>query len=72
MTNNHEQTLVLHRPLLVLTALQVEQIDRALASLGPYAEVRLIKNKGKLRFIQKLDSETAIEPFEPTYPREGG
>lgn len=55
---------MLRKPLLVLTPLQVEQIDRALASLGPFAEVRLIKNKGKLRFIQKLDSETALEPFD--------
>jgi hypothetical protein len=65
MTDDHGQTLELRRPLRVLTALQVEQIDRALASLGPYAEVRLIKNNGKLRFIQKLDSESALGPLPP-------
>ena len=36
---------------------QIKQIDRALAEVGDFGEVRLIKAKGKLRFIQKLDSE---------------
>ncbi len=60
MRNDAGDTFVLQRPLRVLTTCQVEQIDDALATLGPYAEVRLIKHRGKLRFIQKLDSEKAI------------
>jgi hypothetical protein len=54
-------TLVLSRPLSVLTPRQVQLIDRALASLGPFSEVRLVKMGGKLRFIQTLDSESALE-----------
>jgi len=55
-------TLVLNKPLEVLTARQVQLIDQALASLGPFSEVRLIKVRGKLRFIEKLESESALEP----------
>ena len=54
------QVLKLSRRLKVLTGLQIEQIDGMLAELGPFAQVRLIKEKGKLRFIQKLESENAI------------
>jgi hypothetical protein len=46
----------------MLTPEQVRQIDRALADLGPSAEVRLIKTRGRLRFIQKIDSESITEP----------
>jgi hypothetical protein len=46
----------------VLTSDQVRQIDRALADLGPSAEVRLIKARGRLRFLQKIDSENVSEP----------
>lgn len=53
-------TLTLKRPLKMLTARQICQIDDALAVLGPFAEVRLIKNRGKLRFIQKVDSESVL------------
>ena len=64
MTSEEDHTSVPRKPLRVLTARQVEQIDEALATLGPFAEVRLIKNRGKLRFIQKLESEDAIERRE--------
>jgi hypothetical protein len=57
-------TLTLDRPLRVLTPRQIQQIDGALADLGPFAEVRLIKNKGKLRFIQKVESESALGPSD--------
>jgi hypothetical protein len=57
-------TLVLSKPLEVLTARQVQLIDQALASLGPFSEVRLIKVRGKLRFIEKLESESALEPSD--------
>jgi hypothetical protein len=54
-------TLVLEEPLKVLTSRQIQKIDDALAGLGPFAEVRLIKNRGKLRFIQKMESESMLE-----------
>lgn len=57
-------TLTLDRPLQALTPWQIQQIDEALASLGPFAEVRLIKNRGKLRFIQKVESESALGPSD--------
>ena len=39
---------------------QIKLIDDALSELGPFGEVRLIKAKGKLRFIQLLDSRSAF------------
>jgi hypothetical protein len=53
-------TLVLDKPLKVLTSWQIQKIDDALAGLGPFAEVRLVKNRGKLRFIQKVESESML------------
>ena len=45
---------------------QIKQIDRALAEIGNFGEVRLVKAKGKLRFIQKLDSkEIGYGKFAP-------
>jgi hypothetical protein len=44
------------RPLKVLTPEQVAEIDRALEEVGPFGEVRLVKAKGKVRFIQRLES----------------
>jgi hypothetical protein len=52
--------MALDKPLKVLTAWQIQKIDDALAALGPFAEVRLIKNRGKLRFIQKVESENIL------------
>lgn len=40
-----------------LRAEEIGRIDAALAEVGDFGEVRLIKAKGKLRFIQKLQSE---------------
>ena len=40
---------------------QIKQIDRALAEIGEFGEVRLIKSKGRLRFIEKLASEDLAE-----------
>jgi hypothetical protein len=54
-------TLALEEPLKVLTSRQIQKIDDALAGLGPFAEARLIKNRGKLRFIQKMESESILE-----------
>lgn len=39
---------------------QVKMIDEALSEIGPFGEIRLIKAKGKLRFIQTLDSRSAL------------
>jgi hypothetical protein len=50
----------LSEPLMLLTPAQVLQVDRALASIGPFGEVRLVKVKGQLRFIQKLDSRDLL------------
>lgn len=58
--------LTLERPLRMLSAWQVQQIDDALADLGPFGEVRLVKNRGRLRFIQKMESTSALEPTSKT------
>lgn len=60
-SGDERYTLMLSKPLAVLTARQIQLIDEALASLGPFSEVRLIKVRGKLRFIEKLESESALE-----------
>ena len=53
-------TLMLNRPLSVLRLEHIAQIDEALSELGPFGEVRIIKQRGKLRFIQKLESQSII------------
>jgi len=53
--------LTLDRPLGVLKSEHIRQIDDALAELGPFGEVRIIKHRGKLRFIQKVESMAIIE-----------
>jgi len=55
-----ECLLSLDGPLEVLTPCQITQIDQALAELGPFSEVRLIKSRGRLRFIQKVESEELV------------
>ncbi len=45
----------------ILDAEQIKRIDAALAAVGDFGEVRLIKTKGKLRFIQKVKSEKLEE-----------
>ena len=44
---------------------QIKQIERALAEVGDFGEVRLIKAKGKLRFIQRVSSEDALTSAVP-------
>ena len=39
------------RPLRALSLRQIKQIDDTLAQVGISGEVRLVKNKGELRFI---------------------
>ncbi len=48
--------IILSRPLKVLTAEQIQKIDDALFELGPFSEVRIIKAKGRVRFIQRVES----------------
>lgn len=57
-TERSRRPMLFGKPLRVLTLTQIRQIDDALAELGPFAEVKIIKNKGKLRFIQKTESES--------------
>jgi hypothetical protein len=56
--------LKLDRPLSVLKLEHIRRIDDALAELGPIGEVRIIKQRGKLRFIQKVESENITEGSE--------
>ena len=56
--------LKLDRPLSVLKSEHIRQIDDALAELGPFGEIRIIKQRGKLRFIQKVESENITEGSE--------
>jgi hypothetical protein len=56
--------LTLARSLSVLKLEHIRQIDDALAELGPFGEVRIIKQRGKLRFIQKVESENITEGSE--------
>ncbi|HEY76499.1 MAG TPA: hypothetical protein G4O00_10005 [Thermoflexia bacterium] len=44
----------------VLTPAQVLEIDRALEAIGPFGEVRLVKVKGRLRFIQQMESRDLL------------
>lgn len=53
------------RLLKVLTPEQVLEVDRALAAIGPFGEVRLIKVKGRLRFIQQLESRDMVQSSKP-------
>lgn len=46
----------------VLTPAQVMEIDRALEEIGPFGEVRLVKVKGRVRFIQRLESQDLGRP----------
>jgi hypothetical protein len=52
--------LALSEPLKVLKPEQIVEVDRALASLGPFGQVRLVKVKGRLRFIERLESHDLL------------
>ncbi len=47
-----------------LTPKQVLAVDRALTSIGSFGEVRLVKVKGKVRFIQQLKSNDLLRVAE--------
>jgi hypothetical protein len=57
--------LELPEPLKALKPEQIVQVDRALASLGPFGQVRLIKVKGRLRFIERLESLDMLSSSRP-------
>jgi hypothetical protein len=40
----------------VLSCCQVQQIDDMLSEMGAFGELRLIKKKGQVRFIEKVES----------------
>ena len=47
-----------------LTVEQVEQIDELLSSLGEYGEIRLIVQRGELKYINKVESHKAWKDGE--------
>ncbi len=48
----------------VLSLSDVLTIDRALAEVCPFGEVRLIVRRGRLRFIEKIESLAVPEAGE--------
>jgi hypothetical protein len=40
----------------VLNCCQVQRIDDMLSEMGAFGELRLIKKKGQVRFIEKVES----------------
>ena len=44
-----------------LTPAQVRVIDEVLASLGAFGEVRIVKCKGRVRFIETLESRDMLK-----------
>lgn len=58
---NHPVDQVIHHDLQFLTPHQVEMIDEALAALGNYGELRLIVEKGRLRFLVTQKSYDALK-----------
>jgi phosphatidylserine decarboxylase len=48
------------RTLQSLTPAQVLAVDRALACIGSFGEVRIVKAKGRVRFIERLESEDLL------------
>ena len=56
----HGPSLQLDHPLQCLSVRHIHSIDDALAEIGDYGEVRLIKNRNKLRFIQTVTSQPLL------------
>ena len=52
------------KPLRFLGWPQIEMIDEALSTLGPFGEVQLILEKGRLRFVVTKNSHDALK-WEP-------
>jgi hypothetical protein len=49
------------RPMKFLDPPQIEMIDEALAALGEFGEVRLVVEKGRLRFVVTQKSHDALK-----------
>lgn len=49
------------KPLKFLGRSQIEMIDEALEAVGPYGEVQLIVEKGRLRFVVTKNSHDALK-----------
>jgi hypothetical protein len=58
---NPVRTISSNRLLSFLDQRQVEMIDEALAALGDYGELRLVVEKGRLRFIVTQKSFDALK-----------
>ena len=48
------------RPLAFLSPSQIQMIDEALSAMGEYGEVRLVVEKGRLRFVVTQASHDAL------------
>ena len=48
------------KPLKFLGRSQIKMIDEALEAVGPYGEVQLIVEKGRLRFVVTKNSHDAL------------
>ena len=49
------------KPLKFLGRSQIEMIDEALEAVGPFGEVQLIVEKGRLRFVVTKNSHDALK-----------
>ncbi len=60
MSDSSDHRLVLlPEPLRILTPSQISEIDRCLDEIAAFGQVTLIKQKGRLRFIEKTESVDA-------------
>jgi hypothetical protein len=64
MQRGGEREQTLSEALETLTPQQVLAVDRALTAIGSFGEVRLVKVKGKVRFIQQLKSNDLLQVCE--------
>lgn len=53
-SNPHQ--VILERPLRVLTPRQISMVDLFLTEVGEYGQVRIILQKNRVRYIEKLQS----------------
>jgi len=60
-TRASDRVADLRLSLKVLNCVQVQRIDDLLNEIGPFGELRLIKKKGRLRFIEKVESFDVLE-----------
>ncbi len=60
-TSDPSQTLCLR----FLTLEQVQRIDDLLRTVGDYGELRLIVQKGELRYLNKVESHKVLSSPKP-------